>query len=123
MWSFWRIFFGCPEKGNGRRFRRRRNRRGCQLPQYSGQRFQRGRKGGHCCFVFAHVRSSKLAARTGFNPRACQTVLLFSVSICILVLVLGPTWAGRLVKSRLIVVVSVRVVALLCVVNFPLVNR
>lgn len=64
-----------------------------------------------------------MAARTGFNaPRLPDRISLSTVfSIC--VLVLGPTWAGRLVKSRLIVVVSVRVVALLCVVNFPLVNR
>ena len=43
--------------------------------------------------------------------------------ITYLVLVLGPTWAGRLVKSRLVVVVSVRVVALRGVVIFPLVKR
>lgn len=66
-----------------------------------------------------------MAARTGLYAAPClpDRITLYSVSISVLVLVLGPTWAGRLVKSRLVVVVSVRVVALLCVVNFPLVNR
>lgn len=62
-----------------------------------------------------------MAARTGFPAPARPYYSIYLLMF--LVLVLGPTWAGRLVKSRLVVVVSVRVVALLCVVNFPLVNR